>query len=113
MFTIRNSQLSSSWHTPPPHTINTHTAREVCCVDVKGSVPLSIAGQGVLSLALCFVWFRFDLPCLDLFTARIDRLERGRIAALAEQIVVQVVPAPSRVVSAPGALREKSGERTR
>jgi len=51
MFTIRNSQRSSSWHT-------THTPSNYYYYfrwDVKGSVPLSIAGQGVLSLALCFV----------------------------------------------------------
>lgn len=31
-------------------------------------------------------------------------------ATLAEQVVVQIVPAPSRIVSAPGALRERKRE---
>lgn len=35
-------------------------------------------------------------------------------ATLAEQVIVQIIPAPSRVVSAPGALRESErvGERS-
>lgn len=76
-------------------------------MDVKGLGPLSIAGQGVLSLALCFVLLCFDLFA-DHSTRKSTRTRAG--AALTEQIVVQVVPAPSRVVSAPGALWGKGNK---
>jgi len=68
MFTIRNSQRSSSWHTTPT-PYNTILYYIILGWDVKGSVPLSIAGQGVLSLALCFVWFLSFIFCFVCFVS--------------------------------------------